>query len=390
MKPLNSIRTAPKSLKIGLVLDTSLDPNDGVQQYVVAIGEWLRSQGHDVHYLVGQTEKRQLPNVHSLARNVSVVFNGNRTTIPLPTSRRKLKAFLDSEKFDVLHVQSPHSPFMGQRLLLAAGPRTAVIGTFHILPYGWLARTGSWFLGQWLRPSFKRVDAMLSVSPAAQDFAHRIYKVESYVLPNVVDFARFRTAKQLPLYADMVPTILFLGRLVPRKGCMVLLKAVAELKADTKLRPFQVVICGGGPLESSLKKYASANGLDENVSFAGFVSEEDKPRYYASADISVFPSSGGESFGIVLLEAMASGKAAVLAGDNPGYRSVMSPKPNLLFDAKDPTALAKKLRFLLTNEAERSAMAGWGTAYTAGFDINSVGRDLLAVYTKALRKRQQL
>src|SRR4051812_3995826 len=113
-------------LKIGLVLDTSLDPTDGVQQYVISVGEWLRGRGHDVHYLVGQTARHDLPNVHSLARNIGVVFNGNRTTIPLPTSRRKLRRFLDRQRFDVLHVQTPHSPFMSQRLILVADKRTAI------------------------------------------------------------------------------------------------------------------------------------------------------------------------------------------------------------------------------------------------------------------------
>ena len=136
-----------KKLKIGIVLDTSLDPNDGVQQYVLAIGGWLTKQGHDVHYLVGQTEQRQLPNLHSLAKNIKVQFNGNRTTIPLPTSRKKLRAFLQQHKFDILHVQVPHSPFMAQRLISAASKDTAVIGTFHILPFGKIPRLANHVLG---------------------------------------------------------------------------------------------------------------------------------------------------------------------------------------------------------------------------------------------------
>src|SRR4051812_5685806 len=106
--------------KIGIVLDTSLDPADGVQQYVIAMGEWLRAQGQEVHYLAGETTDRQLPNIHSLARNVNVVFNGNRVSIPLPTSRRKLQRFITESPFDVLYVQTPHHPLMSQRLICAA------------------------------------------------------------------------------------------------------------------------------------------------------------------------------------------------------------------------------------------------------------------------------
>lgn len=377
-------------LKIGLVLDTSLDPQDGVQQYVVSIGEWLRSEGNDIHYLVGQTSERDLPNVHSLARNISVRFNGSRTTIPLPTNRRKLREFLQAEDFDVLHVQMPHSPFMGQRIVLAADSRAAVIGTFHILPYDKLSSVGNKALGIWLRPSLKRFDQIMSVSTAAAEFARKSFGIRTGVLPNVIDYKRFHNASALLQYADNTSTILFLGRLVERKGCQLLLQALALLAKDIEQSNLRVLICGRGHLDNKLKQFVKHNGLDRIVEFAGFVSEEDKPRYYASADIAVFPSSSGESFGIVLLEAMANGRAAVLAGDNPGYRSVMSPRPDLLFNPQDAGILAKKLKRYILDRSLRKAAASWGESYSKEFDINAVGPRLLDVYNKALLKRRSL
>jgi phosphatidylinositol alpha-mannosyltransferase len=375
-------------LKVGLVLDTSLDPTDGVQQYVIHIGEWLRSQGQDVHYLVGQTSRRQLPNIQSLSRNITVSFNGNRTTIPLPTSRRKLRRVAREGNFDVLHVQTPHHPLMSQRLIMGAGRRTAVIGTFHVLPYGWLARVGNRLLGIWLHPSLKRMDRLLAVSSVAAEFAEKSFHKKAEVLPNVIDYKLFNSAQPLEKYKDSKLTILFLGRLVPRKGCQLLLEAVAKLvESGPKLPDFRVVICGRGQLEPKLRKFVAEHSLNDIVEFAGFVSEEDKPRYYASADISVFPSSGGESFGIVLLEAMASGKAAVLAGDNPGYHSVMEPQPDLLFDPRSVDALAAKLRKYLEDEALRQSMAGWGAEYTKAFDTDVVGGKLLKIYQEELSKR---
>ena len=383
--------TTAKPLKIGLVLDTSLDPQDGVQQYVVNIGEWLRRQGNDVHYVVGQTETRQLPHIHSLARNIHVRFNGNRTTIPLPTSRRKIRRFLRKQRFDVLHVQTPHSPFMSQRVILAARLDTAIIGTFHILPYGWLPALANRALGIWLRPSLKRFDKIVSVSPAAAVFARQSFGVATSVLPNVVDYAEFHDAKPFPEYADDDRlTVLFLGRLVPRKGCLLLLQAVAQIINTAGVPPFRVLICGRGPLESQLRQFVQQHQLEEVVTFTGFVSEADKPRYYASADVAVFPSRGGESFGIVLLEAMASGRAAVLAGDNPGYRSVMEPRPSLLFDPRDVTALARKLSELLTDQKHRQDMADWGEHYTNQFDIHQVGQKLVEIYAQALHNRRRL
>lgn len=377
-----------KLLKIGFVLDTSLDPMDGVQQYVVTVGEWLRSQGHDVHYLVGQTETRDLPGIHSLARNVSVRFNGNRTTIPLPTSRTKLRAFLNTEKFDVLHVQIPHSPFMAQPLILGASDSTAVVGTFHIAPYNNLVRVSNRALGVWLRASLKRFDQIISVSSAAKDFAKSSFKVDSLILPNVVDYPLFHSARPLKKYDDDTLTILFLGRLVPRKGCKLLLEAVAKLAKNKDLPKFRVVVCGKGSLLKELEQFTAQNNLKDTVEFVGFVDEVEKPRYYASADISVFPSSAGESFGIVLLEAMASGNAAVLAGDNPGYRSVMEPRPELIFDPKNAAELADKLTTLMTDKRKRQEAQSWGATYTKDFDTSVVGAKLVEIYSKTLRKRR--
>ena len=377
------------ALKVGLVLDTSLDPPDGVQQYVLSIGEWLRSEGHDVHYLVGQSERKDLQNLHSLARNTTVQFNGNRTTIPLPTSRRKLKQFLSENNFDVLHVQTPHSPFMAHRLLLAADEQTAIVGTFHILPNSRMATIGTRALGLWLRRSLRRFDQLLSVSPAARQFALDSFQLDSKVLPNVIDYRLFHQAKPFE-DQDASLKILFLGRLVKRKGCMTLLQAIALLRQRTDLPQYKVVVCGKGHLESTLQKFVKDHELQSVVSFKGFVSEADKPRYYASADISVFPSSGGESFGIVLLEAMASGQAVVLGGDNPGYRSVLSPRPELLFPPDDPAVLSELLAEYLINNDARSSAATWGEGYTADFDVNVVGKKLIKVYQQALRKRRQL
>jgi phosphatidylinositol alpha-mannosyltransferase len=374
-------------LKIGLVLDTSLDPTDGVQQYVLRLGEWLSKNGHEVHYLVGETKQRSLPNLHSLAKNISVKFNGNRTTIPLPTSRKRLGAFLNKHNFDVLHVQIPHSPFMAQRLILEASDNTAIIGTFHVAPYGRMASTGNRVLGIWLRTSIKRFDNVISVSSAAAEFAESTFKIKSIIVPNIIDYQIFHNVKTVKKFKKEL-NILFLGRLVERKGCQVLLEAGAILSKNKSLPAFKITICGRGYLEKTLMKYVTDNNLNQIVRFKGFISEEQKPEYYASADISVFPSSSGESFGIVLLEAMASGSSVVLAGDNPGYRTVMSPQPDLLFPAKNASQLALKIEKYMLNVSERRKMAKWGEIYSAGFDTNTVGPKILDIYTQALLKRR--
>lgn len=378
-----------KTLKIGFVLDDGLDKPDGVQQYILAVGGWLQAQGHEVRYLVGQTSRTDIAGVHSMSRNIRMRFNGNRMSIPLPTSSRKLRRFLQAEQFDVLHIQVPYSPFMGHRLIMAADPRrTAIVGTFHIAPNNRLVSVGNRVLGWWLHASLKRFDTMLSVSSAAADFARQTFGVQSDVLPNVIDYLRFHDAEPLPQYKDKRLTILFLGRLVPRKGSLQLLKAVSALVSQGNLPPLRIVICGTGPLEQKLRQHIDGQGLGDIVELVGFVSEADKPRYYASADISIFPSTGGESFGIVLLEAMASGKAAVLAGDNAGYRSVLREKPELLFNPDDIQAFSQKIAGYVRDDVLRRETARWGAGFTEQFDVGVVGRKLVDVYDEALHKRR--
>jgi phosphatidylinositol alpha-mannosyltransferase len=280
---------------------------------------------------------------------------------------------------------------MAQWLILASDPKTAVVGTFHILPLGWMSRWGNRGLGIWLRPSLKRFDKMLAVSPAAAEFCLKSFGLKAEVVPNVINFQLYFNAPPLPKYQDGKLNILFLGRLVPRKGCLLLLEAVAELKkTQSDLPDFRVIICGRGHLEKKLRHFADQHGLRDIVEFAGFVSEDDKPSYYASADLAVFPSKGGESFGIVLLEAMANGRAAVLAGDNPGYHSVMESQPDLLFNPNSPPELAEKLARYIKNAEVRKQMAEWGSNYTKNFDTAVVGQKLVSIYEEALRKRRQL
>jgi phosphatidylinositol alpha-mannosyltransferase len=254
------------------------------------------------------------------------------------------------------------------------------------MPISGLATQASKALWLWTRRSWRRFDHIFSVSTAAQQFAREVFKVNSTVLPNVVDVARFADARPFPKHNK---TILFLGRLVPRKGCMTLLQAVKILQDESGLPHFQVVICGKGELMGALQDYVRRHSL-RNIEFTGFITEEDKPRYYATADIAVFPSTGGESFGIVLLEAMASGKAAILAGDNEGYRAVLGHRDSMIFNPQDSVELTSKLSYLLTHESERIEEASWGKEFTKNFDVSVVGQELLKQYNQVLRTVRNL
>ncbi len=375
-------------LKVGLVLDDSLDKTDGVQQYVLILGRWLAATGHEVHYLVGQTKRGDLPNIHSLARNINVRFNKNRMAIPLPANLKAIRQLLAREQFDVLHVQVPYSPALAGRIIKAADERTAVVGTFHILPHSRMVTLANHALSRAVHQSLKRFDVITCNSQASAVFAKRVFGADGPIIPLPLELDRFYGAKPLAKYKSG-KTVVFLGRLVERKGCQYLLQAVAYA-AQHKTWPSdaRVVVCGAGHLRKKLDAFVSTHGLSAIVEFAGRISEEDKPRYLASADVVAYPSTGGESFGIVLLEAMAASRGVVLAGDNPGYTSVMAPRPESLFNPHNIPAFANKLVNALEDTQARAVAHAWQHEYVKQFDVPVVGEQIVALYQEALHKRR--
>lgn len=374
-----------RSLNIAFVLDDSLDRPDGVQQYILTLGKWLSARGHHVHYLVGETRRTDLLNVHSLAKNVRVRFNKNQMSIPLPTSRSKIKEKMQALQLDILHVQMPYNPLFAARVIEACGDTTAVFGTFHILPNSNVEHRATRLLARWLKRSLARFDTVYGVSKPACEFARDAFGVSATVMPNVVDIAAIQKASP-HVSEDGTVTIMFLGRLVERKGCGHLLKALAALPPELQSR-INVIICGGGPLEAKLKNFVEQHKLVSIVRFAGFVSETEKSEYLAGADIAVFPATGGESFGIVLIEAMAAGAGVVLGGDNPGYRSVLR-DDKVLFNPRNTELFASTLKRFITDASLRERLHKAQSALVREYDIAEVGPRIEADYQSMIAKRR--
>jgi len=374
-------------MKVALVLDDSLDRPDGVQQYVLTLGAYLTGQGHDVHYLCSGTTRTDIPNIHSLARNAGVTFNKNTLRIPLPTSRRRIRAFLAEHRFDVVHIQSPHSPLFAARVMKeAARLGIAVVGTFHILPSGALSSLGSRILRILLWRNLRLFDRMCAVSPPAAEFARRVFGLECRVIPAMVDVSGIARAARAGAKASKGRTVAkgrtvvaFLGRLVKRKGSLELVEALSRVPASVRER-MDVRIAGRGPLADEVRHRVDAAGLGDIVAMPGFVSEEDKPRFLGEADIAVFPATGGESFGIVLIEAMAAGAGVVIGGDNPGYSSVLGGHPDVTFDPKDAEAFAALLTRLVGEQGLRSTLHALQHKRVRRYDVDAVGAAVEALY----------
>ena len=327
------------------MLDDSIDRPDGVQQIVRSLESYLTRVRHEVHIICSVSESTD-PHVHSLARNAAVTFNGNALKTPLPASRSAIRELLEREMFDVIHVQTPHSPFFAGRVVEEARKLQArsvrIVGSFVILPDSKLSALATRGLGLLLRRNLRKFDAFSSLSEPAALFARESLGIESVVIPAGVDIAAFQAAVHTPRpvrAAGDTLVVAFLGRLVERKGVLELLEALALLPGEI-LDRLDVRIGGRGPLLEDAENAVAQHGLRDVVSFEGFVSEADKPQFMADADIAVFPALGGESFGIVLIEAMAAGSGVVLAGANPGYLSVIGPRPEVSVDARDTEAFA--------------------------------------------------
>ena len=375
-------------MKIGFVLDDRLDKPDGVQQYVTLLGRWLKEQGHEVHYLVGHSPNAAQSNIHHLSKTVGVRFNKNRMAIPLPASKKRITQLLQNEQFDVLHVQMPYSPLLAGRVVSSAPKSTAIIGTFHILPHGYMSSVGTRLLSMILTKNKKRFDGFISVSSAAQKFAESHFGIKSDVLPNVVDLKKFSKGTPLKQYVQK-KNIIFLGRFVDRKGARYALTAYEKLlsKIDIDVR---LILCGDGPDRQLLQTQADAiKHPKKDIVFTGFLHEDDKPTYLATADIAVFPSTGGESFGIVLIEAMASGAFTVVGGDNPGYQTVLGAQPVSLIHPQNTESFATRLHDLLTDVSLATKLHEQQQDVVKSYDIAYVGPQIVAFYEKHLHNRHK-
>lgn len=375
-------------LRIGLVFDDSLDSNDGVQQYVKTLGRWLIREGHHVKFLVGETHDagELQPHVYSLSRNIKVSGNENKMFLPFFSKGADIDAVLEAEEFDVLHVMMPTNPLMGSRVIKRAG-MTPVVGTFHMVGGTRFINFGARLMRIAQASTWNRIDTFLSVSTAAKSFERKYFGRDSVVSPNMVDMATFARGETQEFLRGNNGTIIFLGRLVERKGAIHLLEALRILHQQGDLQGVRVHICGDGELRGELEDFVKRHQLHENIMFHGFIAEEEKGDYLASADIAVYPATGGEAFGIVLIEAMSTGKSVVLGGDNSGYRTVLGKRPELLFDPYNHDTLAHKLHHFLNDEKARQHAIKWQLEEVRQYDTEAVGREMVKIYHDAIQSK---
>jgi len=370
-------------MKIALVSPYDFAYPGGVTNHISSLEHYLTKMGHrvkviapasravstfgDRFILVGKP--RPVPSSGSIAR----------VTISLRLAPR-IKAILDEEKFDIIHLHEPLCPMLCTTVLRLS--QTANVGTFHAygsIGYSLTKPLNTLFLKRW----FSKLHGKIAVSKPAMELVNKHFPGYYTIIPNGVDLDYFSSGvSPIDEFDDSKINILFVGRLEKRKGLDYLLEAHKQIKQE--IPNSRLIIVGPGTrLRNKYEKRVAQNGL-KDVVFVGYVAHDELPRYYKTADIVCAPATGKESFGIVLLEAMALGKP-VVASNIDGYASIMTHGvEGLLVPPKDEKALAQALISLMANESLRQQMGARGRLTAAEYDWKHIVQRVSDYYVKVL------
>jgi phosphatidylinositol alpha-mannosyltransferase len=368
-------------MRIGLVCPYQWDVPGGVQYHVRDLAQTLRGMGHHVEVLTPAEREESVDEewITFAGRTVPIPYNGSMASLQFgPVSAARVRRWLREGRFDVVHVHEPAPPSVGLLVcMIAKGP---IVATFHA------ATTRSKWLAAWgpvVRPWLERISGRIAVS----DFARRV-QVEhlggdAVIIPNGVHVSAFAEGPSLPGVTRGVdgPTIGFLGRFdEPRKGLPVLLEA---MRIVVRRYPgARLLVAGRG--DADQVRELIGEDLRASVSLLGELSEEDKAAFLRSIDVYCAPNLLGESFGVVLIEALAAG-APIVASDLDAFARVLEDgAAGVLVRRGDAAALADALCGLLSDPARRAELAAVGAGVAAGYDWDVLARRILEVYETVL------
>ncbi|HEV2104351.1 MAG TPA: glycosyltransferase family 4 protein [Candidatus Eisenbacteria bacterium] len=374
-------------MRIGLVTQSYYPRYGGVTEHVHALAVELRRRGHAVTILTSRFRRGESggdADVRRIGYNILIPFN--RAFVDFTVGLRLkggLRRAIRELDLDLVHVHCPMAPSLPVLAVLASDRPT--VGTFH-------STGGRTALQDFFRPLLHRVvgrlDGRIAVSVTAQRTAEIYHPGPYHVIPNGVDVDRFHPL--VPPFPEWrtpdVTNILFVGRLDPRKGVHDLIRALPEVLERTDGR-VRLLVVGDSYLRPQIESEVPSSAR-HHVHFLGHVSSADLPRWYATGDLFCSPATGNESFGIVLVEAMAAGRALVCS-DIPGYRTVVTPgRDAATFPAGDVRALARTLAQLIEDPERRGRFAAAGRQRALDFAWPRVVDAIEAVYREAVGRRR--
>ncbi|MER7990665.1 glycosyltransferase family 4 protein [Streptomyces noursei] len=359
-------------MKIGIVCPYSWDVPGGVQFHIRDLAEHLIGLGHEVSVLAAADDETPLPAyVVPAGRAVPVPYNGSVARLNFGfLSAARVRRWLQNGAFDVIHIHEPASPSLG--LLACWAAQGPIVATFHTSNPRSRAMIAAYPI---LQPALEKISARIAVSEYARRTLVEHLGGDAVVIPNGVDVDFFARAEPRPEWQGR--TIGFIGRIdEPRKGLPVLMKALPAILAAVP--DARLLVAGRGDQDEAVAGLPA--DLRSRVEFLGMVSDEDKARLLRSVDIYVAPNTGGESFGIILVEALSAG-APVLASDLDAFAQVLDQgEAGELFANEDAEALATAAIRLLNTPDRRTELSERGSKHVRRFDWSTVGADILAVY----------
>ncbi len=361
-------------MRVGLACPYTWDVPGGVQAHIRDLAETLISLGHEVSVITPADDEASLPPyaVHA-GKALAVPYNGSVARLLVgPVSGARVRRWMRENDFDVLHVHEPTAPSISLLAVLLA--KVPVVATFHT------SNPRSKILSALQNPvqiALEKIQARIAVSEAARRTIVEHLGVDGVLIPNGVDVPAFAGAEPLAGWRRDGTTVGFLGRIdEPRKGLAVLLDALPRLVESVP--DARVLVAGPGGVAETRESIPP--GLRSRVEFLGLVSEEVKPRVFRSVDVYCAPNTGQESFGIILLEAMAA-DTPVLASDIEAFRRVLDDgRAGRLFPTGDAPALADALADLLRDPEQRQALTERGRSVVRAYDWPVVAQAVVQVY----------
>jgi len=361
-------------MKIGIVSPYAYPRPGGANAHIRETYAHLKGMGHQVRILTAPWgDDPPAQDVIQIGRAVAVPFNGSIGRVTLSLRLEWLVSrMLDREKFDIIHHHEPFVPFLSFQILDAA--KCPNVATFH--SFGCFSI--SYWLGRVVLDHYmQKFDERIAVSSAARHFVSRYFPGDYRIIPNGVDVDFYAHARPFPEFRDGKVNILFVGRVEPRKGVMYLARAYARIKP--KYPQTRLIIVGRGPEIGDVRRFVHDRRLAD-VFFAGRVEDADKASFYKTADIYVAPSTGQESFGIVLLEAMAAG-VPIVASDIHGFKRVVERNvQGILVEPRNPRALAAALYALARDPDLRHDMGEAGRSRAPEFSWDRVSERIVEFY----------
>ena len=374
-------------MKIALVTPYSLQQPGGVSEHVGHLRQEFLALDHDVTLIAPRGKRGGMeasPGFYGIGRSVTIPAGGSRASLTFDvTLYAQVKAIMRSEQFDVVHLHEPFMPVLPYMVLLNS--KAANVATFHAY-----RSANPWYTAfkPYMSALTGRLDARIAVSEPAREFVSTYFEGAYDIIPNGIDTDLFgEQVEPFPWANDGTPRILFVGRFdESRKGFKYLLRAMALVRSQFPRARLLVVGTGDAEKYDGIMERHNLYG---SVDFAGFVAKEELPRYYASCDVFCVPSTRNESFGIVLLEGMASGKP-IVASEIPGYASVLTTEQEgLLVPPKDPTDLAMALVRLLADRELRMRMGEAGLATAGRHSWRWIAQRILTIYERAMNVAPQ-